>query len=202
MLAQLKTVVLIKEATKLASIRPVECLQPQHACVRLQCRNGPKKKSFLLKTFSLILFWDMKVIPLEKLPRNWRSHTTLSNYNFYSFGNAFGEFKCERSQETWNSLATPTLLSRSVYLVHVSMYYVRMSSPTCSPPAHPPTVTFNKCPPKNGHKPKTKWRRTSRHLSYSANQSRWNKASLLVTVWLRVSSVNHSEHWCSAAARC
>lgn len=50
MLAQLKTVALIKEATKLASIRPVECLQPQHARVSLQCQNGPEKKELSSET--------------------------------------------------------------------------------------------------------------------------------------------------------
>ena len=46
MLAQLKTVVLIKEAIKLASFRLVEDLEHQHLWVRLQAQNGQKQKPF------------------------------------------------------------------------------------------------------------------------------------------------------------
>jgi hypothetical protein len=34
-------------------------------------------KTFLMKLASLFLFWEMKAIPCEKLPRNWTSRTTL-----------------------------------------------------------------------------------------------------------------------------
>ena len=42
MLAQLKIVVLIKEAIKLAFFRLVEYLERQHLWVRLQAQNGKK----------------------------------------------------------------------------------------------------------------------------------------------------------------
>ena len=44
MLAQLKTVVLIKEAVKLAFFRLVEHLEHQHLWVRLQAQNGQKQR--------------------------------------------------------------------------------------------------------------------------------------------------------------
>jgi hypothetical protein len=65
MLAQLKTVVLIEEAIQMASFRLVEYMENQHLWVRLQTQN------------ELFLFWEMKAIPCVKLPRNWRSRTTL-----------------------------------------------------------------------------------------------------------------------------
>ena len=68
MLAQLKTVVLIKEVMKLAFFRLVEYLE--HLWVWLQVQNGQKQNNFLLKLVSLFLFWEMKAIPCEKLPRN------------------------------------------------------------------------------------------------------------------------------------
>ena len=46
MLAQLKTVVLIKEAIKLASFRRLEYLEHQHLWVRLQGQNGQKQRPF------------------------------------------------------------------------------------------------------------------------------------------------------------
>ena len=46
MLAQLKTVVLIKEAIKLAFISPVEYLEHQHLWVRLQAQDRQKQISF------------------------------------------------------------------------------------------------------------------------------------------------------------
>ena len=46
MLAQLKTVVLIKEAIKLAFFRHVEYLEHQHLWVQLQAQNGPKQITF------------------------------------------------------------------------------------------------------------------------------------------------------------
>ena len=44
MLAQLKTVVLIKEAIQLAFFRLVEYLEHQHLWVRLQPQNGQKQR--------------------------------------------------------------------------------------------------------------------------------------------------------------
>ena len=46
MLAQLKTVVLIKEAIKLVFFRLVEYLERQHLWVRLQAKNGQKQRPF------------------------------------------------------------------------------------------------------------------------------------------------------------
>jgi hypothetical protein len=46
MLAQLKTVVLIKEAIKLAFFRLVEYLEHQYLWVRLQAQNGQKQRTF------------------------------------------------------------------------------------------------------------------------------------------------------------
>ena len=46
MLAQLKTVVLIKEAIKLAFFRIAEYLEHQHLLVRLQAQNGQKQRPF------------------------------------------------------------------------------------------------------------------------------------------------------------
>ena len=37
----------------------------------------PETNNFLLKLVSLFMFWDMKAIPCEKLPPNWRSRTVL-----------------------------------------------------------------------------------------------------------------------------
>ena len=47
MLAQLKTVVLIKEAIQLAFFRQVEYLEHQHLWIRLQAQNGQKQSPFL-----------------------------------------------------------------------------------------------------------------------------------------------------------
>ena len=47
MLAQLKSVALIKEAIKLSFFRLVEYLEHQHLWVRLQAQNGPKQLTFL-----------------------------------------------------------------------------------------------------------------------------------------------------------
>ena len=52
MLAQLKTVLLIKEAIKLTFFRPVEYLEHQHLWVRLQAQNGQKQITF---------FWNLSV---------------------------------------------------------------------------------------------------------------------------------------------
>ena len=54
MLAQLKNVVLIKEAIQLAFFRLVEYLEHQHLWVCLQAQNGQKQKNVLLKLVSLV----------------------------------------------------------------------------------------------------------------------------------------------------
>ena len=46
MLAQLKNVVLIKEAIQLAFFRPVEYLEHQHLWVQLQAQNAQKQRTF------------------------------------------------------------------------------------------------------------------------------------------------------------
>ena len=60
MLAQLKTVVLIKEAIKLAFFRLVEYLEHQHLWVRLQAQNGQKQITF---------FWNSSVYSCSE---KWR----------------------------------------------------------------------------------------------------------------------------------
>ena len=83
MLAQMKTVILIKEAIKLAFFRLVAYLEDQHLWVRLQAQNGQKQITFFWNClFSLFLFWEMMAVPCEKLPRNWRSRTTLCSTPF------------------------------------------------------------------------------------------------------------------------
>ena len=47
MLAELKTVVLIKEEIKLAFFRLVDYLEHQHLWVRLQAQNAQKQSTFL-----------------------------------------------------------------------------------------------------------------------------------------------------------
>ena len=56
MLAQLKTVLLIKEAIKLAFIKLVEYLEHQHMWVRIAGSKWLETKNFLLKLISLFLF--------------------------------------------------------------------------------------------------------------------------------------------------
>ena len=46
MLAKLKTIILIKEAIKLAFLGLVEYLEHQHLWVRLQAHNGQKQTPF------------------------------------------------------------------------------------------------------------------------------------------------------------
>ena len=76
MFAQLKTVVLIREAIKLAFLW-ASWLSGASAFVGLIILwKWPEKDNFLLKLDSLFLFWEMKAIPCEKLPRNWRFPTT------------------------------------------------------------------------------------------------------------------------------
>ena len=53
MLAQLKTVALIKEAIKLAFFRLVKYLDHQHLWVRLQAQNGQNKR--MLTILSLFI---------------------------------------------------------------------------------------------------------------------------------------------------
>ena len=52
MVAQLKTVVLTKEAIKLSFFRLVEYLEHQHLWIRLQAQNGQKQITF---------FWNLSV---------------------------------------------------------------------------------------------------------------------------------------------
>ena len=56
MLAQLKTVVLTKEAIQLSFFGLVEYLEHQHLWVQLQAQNGQKQMTFFLKLTSLFLF--------------------------------------------------------------------------------------------------------------------------------------------------
>jgi hypothetical protein len=58
MLAQLKTVVLVKEAIKPFAFRLVEYLEHHHLWVRLQAQKRAKTKTFVLKLVSLFLFWQ------------------------------------------------------------------------------------------------------------------------------------------------
>ena len=60
MLAQLKTVVLIKEAIKLAFFRLVQYLEHQHLWVRLQAQNGQTEITF---------FWNFSVYSCSE---KWR----------------------------------------------------------------------------------------------------------------------------------
>jgi hypothetical protein len=56
MLAQLKSVVLIKQAIQLAFVKLVEYLEHQNLWVRFQAQNGQKQKDFLRKLVTLFLF--------------------------------------------------------------------------------------------------------------------------------------------------
>ena len=75
MLAQLKTVVLIKKAIKLAFFRLVEYLELSGASAFVGSITGskwPDTKNFLLKRISLFLFWEMKTIPLWEIAKKLR----------------------------------------------------------------------------------------------------------------------------------
>ena len=80
MLAQLKTVDLIKEAIKLAFFRLVEYLEHQHLWIRLQAQNGQKQRSFFCN--SSVYSYSEKLRLCEKMPRNGRSRTTLCTTPF------------------------------------------------------------------------------------------------------------------------
>ena len=74
MLAQLKTVMLIREASWVSGASAF--------VGSIILSNWPEKDNFLLKLDSLFLFWEMKAIPCEKLPRNWRFPTTVCTTPF------------------------------------------------------------------------------------------------------------------------
>ena len=71
-----KTVVLIREAIKLAFLW-ASWVSGASAFV-----GSIILSNFLLKLDSLFLFWEMKAIPCEKLPRNWRFPTTVCTTPF------------------------------------------------------------------------------------------------------------------------
>ena len=74
MLAQLKTVVLIREAIKLAFLW-ASWAWPWSISIcgfDYTLKMARKKENFLLKLDSLFLFWEIKAIPCNKLARNWK----------------------------------------------------------------------------------------------------------------------------------
>ena len=77
MLAQLKTVVLIREAIQLTFLWASWVSGASAGLIILS--KWPEKDNFLLKLNSLFLFWEMKAIPCEKFPRNWRFPTAVCN---------------------------------------------------------------------------------------------------------------------------
>ena len=82
MLAQLKTVVLIREAIKLALLWASWVSGASAFVGSIILSKWPEKDNFLLKLDSLFLFWKMKAIPCKKLPRNWRFPTTVCTTPF------------------------------------------------------------------------------------------------------------------------
>ena len=91
MLAQLKTVVLIKEAIKLAFFRLVEYLEHQHLWVRLQAQNSQKQITF---------FWNSSV---------------------YSCSEKLRLFQARDCQETCTTLCTPPFTQqRKLALMYLS----------------------------------------------------------------------------------
>ena len=88
MLAQRKTVVLIREAIKLAFLWASWVSGASAFVGSIILSKWPEKENFLLKPTGLFLFWEMKAIPCEKLPRNWRFPTTVCTTPF-------------REQEKW-----------------------------------------------------------------------------------------------------
>ena len=82
MLAQLKTVVLIREAIKLAFPWASWVSGASAFVGSIILTKWPEKDNFLLKLNSLFLFWEMKAIPCDKLPRNWRFPTTVGTTPF------------------------------------------------------------------------------------------------------------------------
>ena len=77
MLTQWKTVVLIREAIKLAFLWASWVSGASSFVGANILSKWPEKDNFLLKLESPFLFWEMKVIPCEKLPRNWRFLTMV-----------------------------------------------------------------------------------------------------------------------------
>ena len=69
MLAQLKTVVLIREAIELAFLWASWVSGASAFVGSIILSKWPEKQNFLLKLDSLFLFWEMKAIPCEKLSK-------------------------------------------------------------------------------------------------------------------------------------
>ena len=67
MLAQLKTVVLIREAIKLAFLWASWVSGASAGSIILS--KWPEKDNFLLKLDSLLLFWEMKAIPFREIAK-------------------------------------------------------------------------------------------------------------------------------------
>ena len=82
MLAQLKTVVLIREAIKLVFLWASGVSGASAFVGSIILSKWPEKENFLLKLDSLFLFWEMKAIQCKKLPRNWRFPTTVCTTPF------------------------------------------------------------------------------------------------------------------------
>jgi hypothetical protein len=80
MLAQLTTVVLIKEAIKLSSFRLVEYLEHQHLRVRVQAQNGQKQRTS--ETRQSILVLKNEVYSMQEIAKRPRSRTTLCTTPF------------------------------------------------------------------------------------------------------------------------
>ena len=97
MLAQLKTVVLIKEAIKLAFFRLVEYREHQHVG-SITGWKWPETKNFLLKLVSLFLFWEKDSIPCGKLPVYYFLHRTAQT-GFNQNIKRCGRPRCTTEQE-------------------------------------------------------------------------------------------------------
>ena len=82
MLAQLKTVALIRETIKLAFLWASWVSGASAFVGSIILSKWPEKDNFLLKLDSLFLFWEMKAIPCEKLPRNRRFLTMVCTTAF------------------------------------------------------------------------------------------------------------------------
>ena len=82
MLAQLKTVALIREAIKLAFLWASWVSGASAFVGSIILSKWVEKENFLLKLDSLFLFWEMKAIPCEKLAKNWRFPTTVCTTPF------------------------------------------------------------------------------------------------------------------------
>ena len=81
MLAQLKTVVLIKEAIKLAFFRLVEYLEHQHLWVQLQAQNGQKQRAFFWNSSAYSCSQKLKISHNAVYHSLQRTAQTVSNQN-------------------------------------------------------------------------------------------------------------------------